>query len=236
MRNPRAQRMGFIACGGGGVIDALCCLRRQHAWPFEVAAVVTDRPCGAERVAAKHDLTLAALYHPPRETWSSEAADVLRRAEVDCVVLLYLRRVGPEVWQGLGVPVLNLHPSLLPAYPGIGALERNFDDARRAAEQGRHVPMGVTIHLATDQLDGGPIVGQRSFCVNDAPTLERAAHLAHLYKVALLLDAMHCLASGKSFSSMGVQSGDEQLSEALNGIAQPWAAKVIQREARRLVV
>jgi phosphoribosylglycinamide formyltransferase 1 len=248
MRTLRTQRVGFIACGGGGVIDALCRLQQMDMWPLEIAVVVTDRPCGAERVAAEHDLTLASLYHPPTAAWSAAAADVLRRMEVDCVVLLFLRRVGPEVYRDLGVPVLNLHPSLLPAYPGIGALDRNFDDARRAAEQGRQIPMGVTAHVATNQLDGGPIVGQRSFSISEAPTLERAAHLAYVYKVALLLDAVHCLANGQSLPAAEVRSAnnpiahsksceaDERLTEALSSIAQPWAAQVIQREARGIVI
>ncbi len=208
--------MGFIACGGGAVIDALA-RAASLRWPIDLVGVLTDRPCGAEAIADRWRIERSQVPQAPLATWSIRAAHTLAAWRPDVVLLLHLRRVGPEIWRDMkNVRVWNLHPSLLPAFRGIGALTRNFDEAARAATEGAVVPLGVTLHSVTDELDAGPIIAQRSFTFNEAPTFLHAGHLAYLQKVELVLDAianlLHTPRSAREFVA---------------GIAEPWATELL---------
>jgi phosphoribosylglycinamide formyltransferase-1 len=89
----------------------------------------------------------------------------LRAREVGLVCLAgYMRLVGAPLLEAFPNAILNIHPSLLPAFPGV-------DAQRQAVEHGVRIS-GVTVHLVTAELDGGPIVVQRAVPVLDGDTPE----------------------------------------------------------------
>lgn len=185
------KNIAFIASSGGGVMDALA-QAKHEGFPVRIAGVITDRPCGAEHVASRWGIQQARLPQQPWESWSARAASVLRSWKPQVVVLLFLRRIGPEIWlETPNMATWNLHTSLLPNYRGLNALERNHADALAAKQQGRVIPMGTTLHRVTDELDAGPIIAQKSFTIEQAPTLERARHLSFLQKTQLVMEQLN---------------------------------------------
>jgi phosphoribosylglycinamide formyltransferase-1 len=226
-----------LCSSAGGVLDALGQLQRNGKWPFEIAGVITDRECGAESVARSHEMPCHCIEPSAGMDWSDRAAEQLRSWSPDAVLLLILRKVGASIWRDLNCPAWNLHPSLLPAYSGLYALERNFVDARAGAALGHPERMGATIHVVTDQIDAGPIISQRYFTIRDTPTIEQAQHVCYLYKIALVLECICRHIDGTLPTLRDV--GDptpwlekwkpfrpyEPLHEVMLRFAQPWAVE-----------
>lgn len=111
--------------------------------------VITDRPCGIEAVASARAIPCRRI-DGDRHEFSRRAAREFAVQSADLVLLYFNRLVGPELYEQM--PTFNIHPSLLPAFPGLsglsGALKREV----------RYV--GATLHLATEHADSGPIVAQ----------------------------------------------------------------------------
>ena len=237
------MRLAVLCSSGGGVLDALGLTRRSGRWPYEIAGIITDRPCGAEKVAQMHGVPCERIDPPQSHTWSTRASEALMRWSPDAVLLLMLRKVGPEIWRDLELPVWNLHPSLLPAYPGLHALERNYADAVDAANRGEETRMGATIHVVTDAIDAGPIISQRFFTINDGPTLAHAQHICFLHKVALVLECICKLIDGTLptwreaddprpwHERYALWKPYESITVVQRRLAQPWAVEWIDKKS-----
>ena len=117
-----------------------------------------DRVCPGVEWAI--DQGIPVLYvppsgHPDRASWDMGLAAGLQQAEADVVVLAgFLRILGPNTLAAFRGRIVNVHPSLLPSFPGLHAI----DDALAA----RVAVTGVTVHLVDETLDGGPIVAQEA--------------------------------------------------------------------------
>jgi phosphoribosylglycinamide formyltransferase 1 len=100
-----------------------------------------------------------------RDAYDAALVELLRGARVDLVCLAgFMRLVGPPMLAAFPQRILNVHPSLLPAFPGL-------DAQRQALEYGVRIS-GATVHLVTSELDGGPIVSQSSVPVLDGDTVD----------------------------------------------------------------
>jgi phosphoribosylaminoimidazolecarboxamide formyltransferase / IMP cyclohydrolase len=148
----------------------------------EIAVVFADRECPALDWALEQGLDTA--FVPSGD--DAALADVLAGAGADTVVLAgYMRVIGPKVLAAYSGRILNVHPSLLPAFPGAHAV-------RDALAHGVKVT-GATVHLVDESLDGGPIVVQEAVPVlshDDAATLhariQAVEHRLLPWAVALL--------------------------------------------------
>jgi phosphoribosylglycinamide formyltransferase-1 len=117
------------------------------------------------REAGIDTLVMDHRQFPTREAYDSRIAEQLRARGVRLVCLAgFMRLVGPAMLDAFPEAILNVHPSLLPAFPGI-------DAQRQAFEHGVKVT-GATVHLVTGELDGGPIVLQSSVPVLDDDSVE----------------------------------------------------------------
>jgi phosphoribosylglycinamide formyltransferase-1 len=146
-------RIGVLASGSGTILEAIL------AADLPVVVMVSDRPCRALEVAA--DAGVAAVlvergsFGPSfdRLAYTHEVVDVLERYDVGLVAMAgfmtILDKPFIDRWPGR---VLNTHPSLLPAFPGAHGV-------RDALDAGVKVT-GCTVHIATADLDAGPIVAQ----------------------------------------------------------------------------
>ena len=159
------MRVGVLASGGGSNLDAIC------AAGVPVALVVVDRPCGALDVAARHGVPATTVERRSfgadfdRVAYTNEVVDALRAAEVDLVAMAgfmtILEKPPIDAYEGR---VLNTHPALLPAFKGAHAV-------RGALEAGVKVT-GCTVHVATMELDAGPILAQEAVPVLADDTVE----------------------------------------------------------------
>ena len=162
------KRIVILISGRGSNMEALL----NAGLPAQTAAVISNEPAAKGLVTARnHGVTTAVVDHRAfgdRATFDAALAGEIDRHQPDLVALAGFMRIltDPFVDRYHG-RLLNIHPSLLPAFPGL-------DTHRRALEAGVRIH-GCTVHFATPALDHGPIVIQAAVPVLPADTEERLA-------------------------------------------------------------
>ncbi|MFJ6024146.1 phosphoribosylglycinamide formyltransferase [Brevundimonas sp. NPDC092305] len=159
--SPRSPvRVAVLISGAGSNMAALIDAARAPGAPFEIALVLSNKPdAGGLAVAEAKGVATVAMDHRPfdkdREAHERAVHAELERHGVEVVALAgYMRLLTPWLvgrWAGR---MLNIHPSLLPKYPGL-------DTHARALEAG-DAEAGCTVHLVTEGVDEGPILAQAS--------------------------------------------------------------------------
>lgn len=157
-----------LASGTGSLLGALLDAAEQPEAPFRVAAVVVDRECAAQAVAAGHRVPAVVCLpgdHPDRAAWDTALTRLVAAAGPEWVVTAgFMRILGPEFLARFGGRVVNSHPALLPAFPGAHGV-------RDALDYGVKVT-GTTVHLVDGGVDTGPILAQRAVAVEPGDTVE----------------------------------------------------------------
>ena len=151
------QRIAILISGRGSNMEAIVRACTAERWPAQVVAVVANRPdAGGLAFAADHGIATAVVdhkAHPSREAFDATLADVLDGFAPDVVVLAgFMRILGAAFVRRFEGRLLNIHPSLLPAFPGLHTHRRALEAGCKAA--------GATVHFVTPELDHGPIVMQ----------------------------------------------------------------------------
>jgi phosphoribosylglycinamide formyltransferase-1 len=152
-------KVGVLISGRGSNMQALCeAARRDPAYPAEIALVLSNRADAAGlQTAEGYGAKTLVIDHKPfakdREAHERAVDAALRDAGVELVALAgYMRVLTPWLVQAWSGRMINIHPSLLPAFPGL-------DTHRRALEAGVKLH-GCTVHLVNEGVDEGPILGQ----------------------------------------------------------------------------
>lgn len=184
------MRVGILISGRGSNMEALADAVKEGRVPgAEIAVVVSDQPSAAGRMRARDRGLKTALVERKgltRAEHEREMISVLRGHGVELVCLAgYMRLLSPCFIDEFRARILNVHPSLLPAFPGL-------DAQRQAIEHGVKVS-GCTVHFVDETLDGGPIITQRAVPVLDSDTPEtlsarilREEHRAYPEALALV--------------------------------------------------
>jgi len=190
--DPINRRLGVLISGRGSNLQALIDAIREGRLDAEIAIVISNREDapGLERArqAGIDALVISHRGWGSRDDYDRALARELRARNVGLVCLAgFMRVVGAPLIEAFPNAILNIHPSLLPAFPGLHA-------QRQAIEHGVKVS-GVTVHLVTADLDGGPIVLQRAVPVRDDETPETLEarilaeeHRAYPDAVQIILD------------------------------------------------
>jgi phosphoribosylglycinamide formyltransferase 1 len=161
------RRLGVLISGRGSNLQALIDAVRDGHLLATIAVVISNRAdaAGLER-AREAGIETRCIDHREfrsRDEHDRAVAHELQARGVGLVCLAgYMRLVGAPLLDAFPNAILNIHPSLLPAFPGVNA-------QRQALEHGAKVS-GVTVHLVTAELDGGPIVIQRAVPVLEGDT------------------------------------------------------------------
>ena len=162
------RRIGILISGRGSNMVNLIDATRDGRLDAEVALVISniDSAPGIDRARERGVETIFINHRGrSREEHDDEMASELQKRSISLVCLAgYMRLVSPAFIRQFDNRVLNVHPSLLPAFPGL-------DAQRQALEQGVKVS-GCTVHLVDEQLDHGPIIMQRAVEVRDDDTIE----------------------------------------------------------------
>jgi len=161
--------IGILISGRGSNMQAIVAAIGRGQVHATVRVVVSNR-ADAPGLEWAREAGLETLVLPHREYQTREAYDhalvrALRERGVELVCLAgFMRVLGPDFCAAFPHAVLNVHPALLPAFPGVEA-------QRQALEYGVRVT-GVTVHFVTPELDAGPIVAQVTVPVHDNDTVE----------------------------------------------------------------
>ena len=189
---PANRRLGVLISGRGSNLQALIDAIATGRLDASIAVVISNRKdaAGLERAreAGIESIVVSPRDFGSRDDYDRALATELQGRVVNLVCLAgFMRLVGSELIEAFPSRILNIHPSLLPAFPGL-------DAQKQAIEHGVKVS-GVTVHLVTTELDGGPIVIQRAVPVMPGDTAESLAerileeeHRAYPEAVQIILD------------------------------------------------
>jgi formyltetrahydrofolate-dependent phosphoribosylglycinamide formyltransferase len=164
-------RVGVLVSGRGTNMVALSEYKRREARSYDLALVASNVPEARGLVVARR-LGIPIWSHShkgmEREAFDHLVDLALREADVEVIALAgYMRLLSAGFiakWKGR---ILNIHPSLLPAYKGL-------DTHRRALEAGE-IWVGCSVHLVTDELDGGAVLAQAKVRVRERETVDQLA-------------------------------------------------------------
>jgi phosphoribosylglycinamide formyltransferase-1 len=202
-------RVVVLLSGRGSNFQAIA----EAGLPIEIAAVISNRPQAAGLAwARERGLTAIALDHTghaDRAAFDAMLADEIERHRPDLVVLAgYMRILSPAFIARFEGRLLNIHPSLLPMFPGLKTHER-------ALEEGVKIH-GCTVHFVTAQLDHGPIVIQAAVPVraDDTPDTLAARVLAQEHRI--YPQAIRWFAEGRLVNQRGrVNLKDDSTSQSV---------------------
>ena len=161
-------RVGVLLSGRGSNFQAIADRVAAGDVPAEIAVVIANRADAAGLEAARAR-GLKAICLPSkgidREVFDRQLIEALREHEVEWVILAgYMRILSAEFIRAFPQRILNIHPSLLPAFPGLDAQHQAFDYGVKIT--------GCTVHFVDEHLDHGPIVMQASVAVEPEDTAE----------------------------------------------------------------
>jgi len=189
------KKIVILISGGGSNMAAIVRAAQREGWRerhgAEVTAVISNRPdAGGLAFAREHRIATEVVDHKPfasREAFDAELAAVVDRHQPALVVLAgFMRILTPDFVQRYEGRLLNIHPSLLPAFPGLHTHQRAIEMGCRFS--------GATVHQVTAELDFGPILEQAVVPVLPDDTPESLAarvltqeHLIYPRAIARLL-------------------------------------------------
>ncbi|MDQ6679259.1 MAG: phosphoribosylglycinamide formyltransferase [Acidobacteriota bacterium] len=161
-------RLGILLSGRGSNFEAIANAIAEGTLDAEIAVVISNR-AGAPGLEAARKRGLAALAIPAegreREAYDGVVVGVLREHGVELVCLAgYMRLLSRVFIDAFPGRILNIHPSLLPAFPGMDAQKQALDRGVKIA--------GCTVHLVNEQMDAGPILLQAAVPVETGDTVE----------------------------------------------------------------
>ena len=163
--------MVVLISGAGSNMEALADACERNEVPGQIAAVVADRDCLGLRAAEKRGIPTHVLEpsaHDSREAWSEALRDEVATYEPDVVISAgFMRILSPVFVDAFADRLINLHPALLPSFPGAHAV-------RDAIEAGVRIT-GSTVHFVDHEVDHGPIILQEAVRVEPLDT-EEALH------------------------------------------------------------
>jgi phosphoribosylglycinamide formyltransferase 1 len=161
------KKLVILISGRGSNMEAIVRACAAEGWPAQVAAVIANRPDAAGlEFAASHGIATAVVDHrqfPDRDSFDAALARQIDGFEPDLVVLAgFMRVLTAGFVDHYAGRMLNVHPSLLPSFPGLKTHQQALDAGVRLH--------GASVHFVTSQLDHGPIVVQSAVPVETGDT------------------------------------------------------------------
>jgi phosphoribosylglycinamide formyltransferase-1 len=215
------RRTAVLISGRGSNLAALIAASAQPDYPAEIALVISNRPDAAGLAYAEQaGVRTAIVDHRgcERRAFEAELDAALREAGTELVCLAgFMRLLTADFVEGWRDRLINIHPSLLPSFPGL-------DTHGRALAAGVRIH-GATVHFVRPETDAGPIIAQAAVPVlpgDDAATLaERVLAVEHrLYPLALKLvasGAAKVVGDVVEIGAPAVEAGAALLSPSTNG-------------------
>jgi phosphoribosylglycinamide formyltransferase-1 len=185
------RKLGILLSGRGSNFLAIADSINAGRLRAEIAIVISNRE-DAPGIAAARERRLQSLVLPSkgrsREEHDRDVIAALRARDVEFICLAgYMRLLSPDFVRAFPQRILNIHPSLLPAFPGL-------DAQRQALEYGSKIT-GCTVHFVDEHLDHGPIIAQGAVPVLEGDTVEslsarilKEEHVAYSEAIRMVLE------------------------------------------------
>lgn len=188
------SRLGILISGRGSNLQSIIDSTREGSLDAEIAAVISNRADAPgllrAREAGIEALHIGAKGFSDKDEYDRRLVDVLRGRGVDLVCLAgFMRLVAAPMLDAFPQRILNIHPSLLPAFPGL-------DAQRQALAHGVKIS-GATVHFVTHELDGGPIVLQAAVPVRDDDSVETLSARILVEEHRIYPEAIRLVLSGR---------------------------------------
>ena len=188
-----AFRIAVLASGTGTNLQAI--LDKVHGRDgIEVAGVASNKPGAMAVERARGAGVETEIFerddYPDRTARDQAIGDWLAEREVELIVLAgYMELLSPELVGRFRNRIVNVHPALLPSFPGLDAIEQALDHGVKVT--------GVTVHFVDEGVDSGPIILQRAVPVPDDRDREALEDEIHRVEHELLPQAIRLIAAGK---------------------------------------
>jgi phosphoribosylglycinamide formyltransferase-1 len=187
------RRIAVLISGRGSNLQSIIDAIARGELAATIAVVVSNRADAGGLVRAREaGIETQVLDHREyrdRSSYDRALADLLKARDVSLVCLAgFMRLVGPTLLEAFPNAVLNIHPSLLPSFPGVDAQQQALAHGVRFS--------GATVHLVTGELDNGPIVAQAAVPVSDDDTRDALAARILIEEHKLYPEAIRTLLDG----------------------------------------
>lgn len=188
------MRIAVFASGSGSNFQAVAEAIRDDGIPASIEMLVCDKPSAyvLERARALgiDTYVFRPKNYPTREAYETEIVAELQRRGVELIVLAgYMRLTTSVLIEPYYGRMINVHPALLPAFPGINSVKQALDYGVKLT--------GVTVHFVDGGMDTGPIIAQRAVEVRDDDTEETLAERVHAVEHELLPQTVRWIAEGR---------------------------------------
>jgi len=186
--------LGVLISGRGSNLQSIINAVRSGQLDATVAVVISNRADAAglrrARDAGIETVCLQPHDHADRDAYDHALVQTLCDRRVDLVCLAgFMRIVGPALLEAFPNRILNIHPSLLPAFPGLHAQQQALDHGVRIT--------GATVHLVTSVMDDGPIVAQAAVPVFDTDSVEALSDRILIEEHRLYVEAIRMMLEGR---------------------------------------
>lgn len=187
-------KVGVLASGQGTNLQAIIDASLKREIEAEVSVVISDkRDAYALKRAEKHSIPAIFVNRRDfgsKEEYEREIVKGLQRYEVDLVILAgYMRVVGKEFVKEYKGKMMNIHPALLPSFPGLKAWEQAHNYGVKVS--------GVTVHFVEEGVDTGPIILQRAVEVKENDTPDSLLQRIHQEEYKIYPQAIQLFAQGR---------------------------------------
>ena len=187
-------RVVVLISGRGTNLEALISAIKTHAWPIQIAAVVTDNPKASGLKFAEWEGIPAVIVErgaKKRPEFDQALAEAIAPHNPDLIVLAgFMRVLGADFIRKFPNRIINIHPSLLPAFRGL--------HVHRAAIEAGVKFSGATVHYVVEQVDAGPILAQSVVPVLPDDSDESLANRILKTEHQLLPAVVYAIATGKT--------------------------------------
>ena len=196
--SPRT-RLGVLVSGTGSNLQAILDAIEAGTLAAEVTVVISNRPgvqaLDRARAAGVPALTIPHKDFPTREEFDRALVVALREANVEWIVLAgFMRVLTPELLNAYAGRIINIHPALLPAFPGVNA-------AKQALDYGVKIT-GCTVHFVELGVDMGKIIAQRAVLVEPGDDLATLGARIHAAEHELFVSVLRDIAAGRIVPSV----------------------------------
>ena len=190
----KRKRIAVLISGRGSNMQALVKASTNPDYPADIVLVLSNRPdAGGLMFARDHNIPTVTIDHKQfsgRENFDSAIHEALQKHAIELVACAgFMRIMSPVLivpWRGR---MLNIHPSLLPAYKGLHTHERALADGARIH--------GASVHFVSEELDGGPVIAQAAVPVLPGDTADILRDRVLAAEHPLYVKALALVAGGK---------------------------------------